>query len=431
MLLRNHHEAEDAVQQTFLSAYGSLLNGVEPRHPAAWLATIARNECYGRIEHGMRQPLGAQQEPESTLPDPVAAAAAKADLQALWQAIGELPRRQRKALMLREFAGLSYDELAVALGVSEPTVESLLFRARRELRARMRPITGSAASFAPLAGIREALSRAIGGMPDPSAGALAGLASATPLAAKLVTGVAAVAIAGGTVAAVETRSGGEQSVPARPATPPARAEPVLPAMPPAPARPLAAAKARPRPARPAVVARRAWVSRPAAAAVASIPVVAPAQPASAPPAGPAEPTVLPTAAPQEPESVAAPLSSPATATGETEQLESGSGTGGSGSSGSGSDDRADDSHEDSGSTSSGLGSGESESSHDDSSESSGSGSGTSGSSGEDSGESGSSDPGSSGSSESGSSESSGGGSGSDDGDSGSDDGDSGSGGDDD
>ena len=57
MLLRNEHEAEDASQQTFLAAYRSILNGVEPRHPAAWLATIARNECWAAIERRMRAPV--------------------------------------------------------------------------------------------------------------------------------------------------------------------------------------------------------------------------------------------------------------------------------------------------------------------------------------------------------------------------------------
>ena len=181
ILLRQREEAEDAVQQTFLSAYRSLLSGAEPRHPAAWLATIARNECRARIEQRMREPpLDPEADPASPLPDPVAAAAARADLGSLWLAIGELPRRQRKVLLLREFSGLSYGELAVALGVSEPTVESLLFRARRNLRRRLRP----AASFAvaPRAAIREALTVAGapgagvaagggGGMGPPAAGA--------------------------------------------------------------------------------------------------------------------------------------------------------------------------------------------------------------------------------------------------------------------
>lgn len=181
VLLRNPHEAEDAAQQTFLAAYRSLLNGVAPRHPAAWLATIARNECWATIEKRMRQPLD-EAELESSAPDPVVVAAERADLDELWRAIGDLPRKQRQALLLREFSGLSYDELAVALGVSEPAVESLLFRARRELRVKLKPVYGSLV-IAPLNAVRDALA---------------------PLAVKVGAGAAAVAVAGGTVAAVET-----------------------------------------------------------------------------------------------------------------------------------------------------------------------------------------------------------------------------------
>ena len=219
VLLRDPHEAEDAVQQTFLSAYRSMLNGADPRHPAAWLATIARNECRGRTEQRMREPLPEPvEEAASPLPDPVAAAAASMDLAALWRAIGELPRRQRQAILLREFSGLSYGELAGALAVSEPAVESLLFRARRDLRLRLRPSYSSAAGIAPLAAIREALARVVGGMPDPAAtGALAKIAAA-PLLAKLAAGAAAVVVASGTVAAVEgTRPGRPQPATAGPA----------------------------------------------------------------------------------------------------------------------------------------------------------------------------------------------------------------------
>jgi RNA polymerase sigma factor (sigma-70 family) len=201
MLLRNEHEAEDASQQTFLAAYRSIRNGVEPRHPAAWLATIARNECWAAIERRMREPFH-QGELESRLPDPVVQAAANADLEELWRAIGELPRQQRRALLLREFSGLTYAELAGALGVTEPAVESLLVRARRELRGRLRPLSGSAAALAaPLGALRDALARLVLGMPD--APAASGLA-------KLAAGAAAVVVAGGTVGAIETHDVGRE-----------------------------------------------------------------------------------------------------------------------------------------------------------------------------------------------------------------------------
>src|SRR4051794_15933652 len=148
-LLRDPTEAEDAAQQVFLSAHRSLLNGAEPREPSAWLATIARNECWGRIRARMREPVATvETEVVSTAPDPLAEAIRRADLAALWRAIEALPLQQRDAILLREFGGLSYDELPVALAVSGAAVESLLFRARRRLRAQLRTayasLTGAA-----------------------------------------------------------------------------------------------------------------------------------------------------------------------------------------------------------------------------------------------------------------------------------------------
>ncbi len=183
-LLRNVAEAEDALQEVFLSAHRALLNGSDPREPAAWLATIARNECWARIRVRMREPLPSDDaEIASTLPDPLAEAIRRADLAALWRAIEQLPRQQRDALLMREFGGLSYDELAVALAVSTPAVESLLFRARHELRTRLRT------AYASLSGVSwvDALLRL-----------LSGSGAAAPIAAKAVAlGVGAAAVTGG------------------------------------------------------------------------------------------------------------------------------------------------------------------------------------------------------------------------------------------
>ena len=58
MLLRDPHDAEDALQSAFLSAYAALLRGAEPRDDGAWLAAIVRNECRGRIRVRVETPLG-------------------------------------------------------------------------------------------------------------------------------------------------------------------------------------------------------------------------------------------------------------------------------------------------------------------------------------------------------------------------------------
>ena len=210
LLVRDAAEAEDAAQQTFLSAHRALLNGSVPREPAPWLATIARNECRARARARMREPLLlGDTEPATTASDALSEAIRRADLAALWRAINTLPLPQRDALLLREFGGLSYEELASALAVSESAVESLLFRARRGLRERL---SEAYAGFVG-AGWLEALGRLFAG----------GSGVAAPVAAKAVAvGVGAAVVAGGAVVAPDML---QHRGPARPA--PAHAQPLV------------------------------------------------------------------------------------------------------------------------------------------------------------------------------------------------------------
>jgi RNA polymerase sigma factor (sigma-70 family) len=141
LLLRDAVEAEDAAQQTFLSAFGSLIDGTVPELPAPWLATIARRECWARTAQRRRRPLALDETnaPASGANNPLDEAIRNVDLTALWRAINDLPRQQRSAFLMREFAGLSYAEVAEALGASESAIESLLVRARRQLRDGLAP----------------------------------------------------------------------------------------------------------------------------------------------------------------------------------------------------------------------------------------------------------------------------------------------------
>jgi RNA polymerase sigma-70 factor, ECF subfamily len=181
LLLRDPVEAEDAAQEVFVSAHRSPLGGVVPRDPPAWIAAIARNECRRRIRARMREPLALPELPDD-LPDPLASAVRAADLDALWTALAELPRRQRKAFLLRELGGLSYRELGAALGVSGPAVESLLFRARRYLRGAL-----AGPAFVPL-GLRDQLAQLLPGFGGASS------AAAVPVAAKLVAVTAGIGL---------------------------------------------------------------------------------------------------------------------------------------------------------------------------------------------------------------------------------------------
>ena len=191
-MLRDRADAEDAAQQSFLSAQRAIHNGSDPREPAAWLATIARNECIGRVRERMREALPTDVEPAGSGADSHAAALRREEMAELRAALESLPEQQRRAIVLRELRGFSYDEVAATLSLTPSAVESVIFRARRGLQLRMR---GAAAALSPLGWlgpVRDLLSRLAAG---------SGTAAA-PLAVKAVaTGVGAAVVAGGAVVA--------------------------------------------------------------------------------------------------------------------------------------------------------------------------------------------------------------------------------------
>jgi RNA polymerase sigma-70 factor (ECF subfamily) len=214
-LLRDAHEAEDAAQQTFLSAYGSLVAGTLPRQPAAWLATIARNECRTRAQRRMREPLPVA-ETLVLAGDPFDEAVQAAEVESLRRALTQLPRQQRDALVLREFTGLSYEELALAFGVSEPAIESLLFRARRQVRTALRAAAAAALS-APV-GLRDAIAQFFGSSGDGAGPATLAKLGSFPLGIKLAAvGAGGVIGAATVVVTAPTRHHGRAAVQARPA----------------------------------------------------------------------------------------------------------------------------------------------------------------------------------------------------------------------
>jgi RNA polymerase sigma-70 factor, ECF subfamily len=214
-LLRDDFEAEDAAQQTFLSAYKAMLTGAEPRDGEAWLATIARNECLQRIRARMRRPLPVlEHDVDDGRPDVHHLAVDRLNAARLWREISSLPPQQRDAVILREVAGLSYDELALLLGVTRPSVESLLFRARGRLRTRLR----TALASVNLAGLASEAAAAI---------ARLGGQAAAPLAVKAAAVGVGVAVVGGGGLVAEQRLEPRQSVdlPAVAAAAPARRVP--------------------------------------------------------------------------------------------------------------------------------------------------------------------------------------------------------------
>jgi RNA polymerase sigma factor (sigma-70 family) len=217
LLLRDPVEAEDAAQQVFVSAHRAVLRGSLPRDPSAWIAAIARNECRARVRARMREPLALPELP-ADLPDPLVAAIRSADLEAVWSALGTLPRRQRNALVLREVGGLSYHELGRALGVSHSAVESLLFRARQQVRSVLAAVNAAAGPAA----LRDQLAQLIPGF-DPGSATAMGRLAALPAAWKLAGAAVGVGVVATGASGLHTRASmvAGRSEPRVHATPPA------------------------------------------------------------------------------------------------------------------------------------------------------------------------------------------------------------------
>jgi RNA polymerase sigma factor (sigma-70 family) len=132
--LGNREEAEDATQSTFLNAFRGIQRGVDPEFESAWLYKIAQNVCLTRQRSSSRRRRVETPGDLEAMQDYVPAHQADSDeLIRLPEALESMPEQQRKALLLREWQGLSYKEIADELDLSQAAVETLLFRARRSL----------------------------------------------------------------------------------------------------------------------------------------------------------------------------------------------------------------------------------------------------------------------------------------------------------
>jgi RNA polymerase sigma-70 factor (ECF subfamily) len=138
-LLRSGPDAEDCVQEALVRALRgfSQFRGSDPR---AWLFAIVRNCCYTFLR---RRPALAPVRTEAALEpvdpalDPEERLLSRAAQERVRRALGELPVEFREVLVLKEFEGLSYKEIAEVAEIPMGTVMSRLSRARQRLQDRL------------------------------------------------------------------------------------------------------------------------------------------------------------------------------------------------------------------------------------------------------------------------------------------------------
>jgi RNA polymerase sigma-70 factor, ECF subfamily len=121
--------AEDAVQEAVARAWERSERGEEIESLTAWVTAVSLNLARSRrrrvvAERRARSRLGTRE--RSPIADPE-------DRVDITRALAALPRRQREATVLRYYLGMDMKEVADALGMSEGTAKTTLYRARRAL----------------------------------------------------------------------------------------------------------------------------------------------------------------------------------------------------------------------------------------------------------------------------------------------------------
>ncbi|MEP6821929.1 MAG: sigma-70 family RNA polymerase sigma factor [Chthoniobacterales bacterium] len=146
-MLGNNSEVEDIAQQVFVRVWKSASRYVPRAKFTTWLLKITRNLVFNELRRRKRHitvalasELGAEETPlrdeRGQTPDE---ALLESELKgAIESAIQMLPETQRMAVILRRHEELSYEDIAEVLDQTVPAVKSLLFRARTQLRERLK-----------------------------------------------------------------------------------------------------------------------------------------------------------------------------------------------------------------------------------------------------------------------------------------------------
>lgn len=132
-MLPHRQDAEDALQDIFVRAYAGLRANHRELALRAWLYRVAHNRCIDELRRPSPPPPEVLELLRSPVHDPIDEADRRESLRRLIADVRRLPEQQRSALLMRELGGMSYADMAGALGVTVPAVKSLLVRARLAL----------------------------------------------------------------------------------------------------------------------------------------------------------------------------------------------------------------------------------------------------------------------------------------------------------
>src|SRR5437016_3589952 len=143
-IVRRREDVEDVAQQVFVKAYFSLKRFDQRAAFSTWLYKVTVNECWDLLRKRKARPLiyesdfSEEQSRQYTATDREASRAPDtsdrmAMRERLENMLGQLDKRDRAMLVLKEVEGFSVEEIAESMGLNANTVKVRLFRARRRI----------------------------------------------------------------------------------------------------------------------------------------------------------------------------------------------------------------------------------------------------------------------------------------------------------
>jgi RNA polymerase sigma-70 factor (ECF subfamily) len=135
-MLRDHHLAEDVLQETFVRAL-ERLDGVDGEHLRGWLFTVAYHQALLARRRQKARPATALElsaEPSESRPGPLELAALRDDARLVGRLLERLPAPQQEVIRQRVYEGKRFREIAAALGCPLNTALARMHEGLKRLR---------------------------------------------------------------------------------------------------------------------------------------------------------------------------------------------------------------------------------------------------------------------------------------------------------
>lgn len=145
-LLRNQSDAEDLSQEVFMEVFRSLVHLRNSEDLSAWIFRISYSKCISFMRKKNPARARGDQDPDqqeghagkqaggSDTKSPLEVLEEKEAAALLFKKIDQLPEKQKRAILLHKFEGYSHREICEKMGLSQASVESLIYRAKASLR---------------------------------------------------------------------------------------------------------------------------------------------------------------------------------------------------------------------------------------------------------------------------------------------------------